>query len=307
MTTTIAIEAQGLWKRFGDRDVVRDVSLSVDRGQVAGLVGPNGAGKTTTIRMLLDILKPDRGSVRILGNHLSAESQEQIGYLPEERGLYRGQKVLDVLVYLGMLKGLAKGDASARATGLLERLGMGEHAGKKISELSRGMGQIIQFAATIIHEPSIIVLDEPFSGLDPVNVRLMKEVISDVRKGGAALLFSTHQMEQVEELSDKVVMINQGTVVLDDRLADIKRRYRGDALKMVVDFLPEELDGTGDVYRDGDTYEVRMLPGTTPEHVLRQLLDKGVVVERFEVATPRMEEIFLMLVGSERQLETGHE
>jgi ABC-2 type transport system ATP-binding protein len=298
MMTTIAIEAQGLWKRFGGRDVVRGVSLSVDRGQVAGLVGPNGAGKTTTIRMLLDILKPDRGSVSILGNHLSAESQEQIGYLPEERGLYRGQKALDVLVYLGMLKGMAKGEASARAKELLERLGMGEHASKKISELSRGMGQLIQFAATIIHQPSIIVLDEPFSGLDPVNVRLMKEVIAGAREDGAALLFSTHQMEQVEELSDKVVMINQGKVVLDGRLADIKHEYRGDALKMVVDFLPEELDGTGDVYRDGDTYEVRMLPGTTPEHVLRQLLDNGVVVERFEVATPRMEEIFLMLVGS---------
>ncbi len=133
---TIAIEVQGLWKRFGDKDVVQDVSLSVERGQVVGFVGPNGAGKTTTIRMLLDILKPDRGSVHILGNQLSAESQDRIGYLPEERGLYRGQKVTDVLTYLGMLKGMTKEDASARANDLLERLGMGEHAGKKISEMS---------------------------------------------------------------------------------------------------------------------------------------------------------------------------
>jgi len=304
---TIAIEVQGLWKRFGDKDVVQDVSLSVERGQVVGFVGPNGAGKTTTIRMLLDILKPDRGSVHILGNQLSAESQDRIGYLPEERGLYRGQKVTDVLAYLGMLKGMTKEGASARANDLLERLGMGEHAGKKISEMSRGLGQLIQFAATIIHRPSIIVLDEPFSGLDPINVRLMKDVITELRQDGVALLFSTHQMEQVEELSDKVMMINRGRVVLDDRLADIKRRYRGDALKMVVDFMPEELDGTGDVHRDGDVYEVRMLPGATPEHVLRQLLDKGVAVERFEVATPRMEDIFLMLVGSGHELGADHE
>ena len=281
--------------------------MSVERGQVVGFVGPNGAGKTTTIRMLLDILKPDRGSVHILGNQLSAESQDRIGYLPEERGLYRGQKVTDVLAYLGMLKGMTKEGASARANDLLERLGMGEHAGKKISEMSRGLGQLIQFAATIIHRPSIIVLDEPFSGLDPINVRLMKDVITELRQDGVALLFSTHQMEQVEELSDKVMMINRGRVVLDDRLADIKRRYRGDALKMVVDFMPEELDGTGDVHRDGDVYEVRMLPGATPEHVLRQLLDKGVAVERFEVATPRMEDIFLMLVGSGHELGADHE
>lgn len=296
---TTAIKAQGLWKRFGDKDVVQDVSLSVDSGQVVGFVGPNGAGKTTTIRMLLDILKPDQGSVHILGNQLSAESQERIGYLPEERGLYRGQKAIDVLVYLGMLKGMTKGDASARAKELLERLGMAEHAGKKISELSRGLGQLIQFAATIIHQPSIIVLDEPFSGLDPVNVRLMKDVIAGLREDGVALLFSTHQMEQVEELSDKVMMINQGKVVLDDRLADIKRRYRGDSLNVTCDYWPDDLVSVGNVRREGDSYEVRLLPDTTPEDVLRQLLDHGVVVQRFEVATPSMEEIFLMLVEAD--------
>jgi ABC-2 type transport system ATP-binding protein len=294
-----SVEAHDLWKRYGDRDVVQGVSLSVERGQLLGLVGPNGSGKTTTIRMVLDIIRPDRGAVKLFGGRLSEEGLAKIGYLPEERGLYRGQRVLPTLVYLAQLKGIAPALARTRAWEILERVGMDEHANKKVRELSRGMGQLIQFAATIIHQPSFIVLDEPFSGLDPVNARIMKEVMGELNEQGTSILFSTHQMTDVEELCDNVVMINQGATVLNGPLADIKRQYSDNAV-FVESPTPFSAPASAqEMVPRGRGQLIRLRPGTAPEVVLRELLDAGVHVDRYELATPTLEEIFIRIVGRE--------
>ena len=290
------VRAEGLWKRFGDRTAVQDVSLSAAPGEVIGLVGPNGAGKTTTIRMLLDIIQPDAGKVSVFGAALTAAAQERIGYLPEERGLYRSLRVIPNLLYLAELKGVPRERAMQRADELLDRLGLEPHRGKKVSELSRGLGQLVQFAATLIHEPAFVVLDEPFSGLDPVNVRLMKDVVADLRAQGAAIMFSTHQMTDVEELCDRVVMIDDGRVVLDGLLSEIKRQFAGSELFIASDHAPDAIDGVLRSRRDGTGYVLRLADGYAPESVLRALLDRGAKIDRFELATPSLEEIFLRVV-----------
>ena len=290
------VRAEGLWKRFGDRTAVEDVSLSAAPGEVIGLVGPNGAGKTTTIRMLLDIIQPDAGEVSVFGAALTAAAQERIGYLPEERGLYRSLRVIPNLLYLAELKGVPRERAMQRADELLDRLGLEPHRGKKVSELSRGLGQLVQFAATLIHEPAFVVLDEPFSGLDPVNVRLMKDVVADLRAQGAAIMFSTHQMTDVEELCDRVVMLDDGRVVLDGLLSEIKRQFAGSELFIASDHAPDAIDGVLRSRRDGTGYVLRLADGYAPESVLRALLDRGAKIARFELATPSLEEIFLRVV-----------
>ena len=290
------VRAGGLWKRFGERVAVQDVSLSVGAGEVIGLVGPNGAGKTTTIRMLLDIIQPDAGEVSVFGAALTAGAQERIGYLPEERGLYRSLRVIPNLLYLAELKGVPRERAMRRADELLDRLGLEPHRGKKVSELSRGLGQLVQFAATLIHEPAFVVLDEPFSGLDPVNVRLMKDAVAELRATGAAIMFSTHQMTDVEELCDRVVMIDEGQVVLDGLLTEIKRQFAGSELFVVSDQSPDSIDGVLRSRRDGTGYVLRLVDGYAPEDVLRALLDRGAKIDRFELATPSLEEIFLRVV-----------
>lgn len=292
-----SVEARDLWKRYGDRDVVQGVSLAVEQGQLLGLVGPNGSGKTTTIRMVLDIIRPDRGSVSLFGGHMSLAARAKIGYLPEERGLYRGQKVLPTLVYLAELKGIARAHAQARAWEVLERVGMAEHANQKVRELSRGMGQLIQFAATVLHEPSFIVLDEPFSGLDPVNARIMKEVMGELNQRGTSILFSTHQMTDVEELCDKVVMINRGMTVLNGPLQDIKRQYADNSVYLESPHPFAMPPSAVEVVERGRGRLLRLRPGVAPEAVLRELLDAGVRVDRYELATPSLEEIFIKIVG----------
>ena len=298
--STPLIRANGLWKRFGDRAAVRNVSLSVAPGETVGLVGPNGAGKTTAIRILLDIIQPDAGDVSIFGAALTPGGRERIGYLPEERGLYRNLRVIPNLLYLAALKGVPRERARRRAGDLLERLGIEEHRGKRVGELSRGLGQLVQFAATLIHEPAFIVLDEPFSGLDPVNVRLMKDVVGELRARGTALMFSTHQMTDVEELCDRVLMIDEGRVVLDGPLADIKRRFAGSELFVASDQAPDDVAGVLARRRDGTGYVLRLEDGRAPETVLRTLLDRGARIDRFELATPSLEEIFLRVVEGRR-------
>ena len=292
-----AVEVNHVAKSFVDRVAVDDLSFTVAQGEMFGLIGPNGAGKTTTIRMMMDILKPDSGKVTILGEKLNEATKNRLGYLPEERGLYRKLKVLDSIVYLASLKGMDRRSATEKADELFDQTGMSASKNKKIEELSRGMGQIIQFIVTIIHDPQLLVLDEPFAGLDPVNTELLKGMLADLRNQGKAIILSTHQMNQVEELCDRILMINNGHAILYGDLGEIKARYRGNSV--FLDFEGElgEVPGvTG--RRNHKSYTELMLDDkTAPQQVLEHLMGRRMVVNRFEVATPSLNEIFLKEVG----------
>ena len=230
----LAVEVSHIVKSFTDKVAVDDLSFSVTQGEIFGLIGPNGAGKTTTIRMMMDIIKPDSGDITILGEKLTEASKNRLGYLPEERGLYRKLTVIDSIVYLASLKGMDSRSAREKADKLLNQTGMLPHGRKKIDELSKGMAQIIQFIITIIHDPELIILDEPFSGLDPVNTELLKKLIIDLRNQGKAIVLSTHQMNQVEELCDRILMIDNGRNVLYGNPAEIKSKFRSNSV--ILDF-----------------------------------------------------------------------
>jgi ABC-2 type transport system ATP-binding protein len=293
----LAVEVSHVVKSFADKVAVDDLSFSVAQGELFGLIGPNGAGKTTTIRMMMDIIKPDSGEVTILGQKLKEATKNKLGYLPEERGLYKKLSVLESIVYLASLKGMDKHSAAEKAEELLNRTGMLAAKSKKIEALSRGMGQIIQFIVTIIHDPQLVILDEPFAGLDPVNTELLKGMVGELRSRGKAVILSTHQMNQVEELCDRILMINNGKNVLYGDLTEIRSRYRGNSI--LLDFKGElgEIPGVVE-RRQHKGYIELMLDGkTTPQQVLEHLMSRGLEINRFEVATPSLNEIFLREVG----------
>jgi ABC-2 type transport system ATP-binding protein len=295
----LAAEVSHIVKSFADKAAVDDLSFTVSGGEIFGLIGPNGAGKTTTIRMMMDIIKPDSGGVTILGEKLSEAAKNRLGYLPEERGLYKKLGVLESIVYLASLKGVDRQPATEKANELLEKTGMLASKNKKVEELSRGMGQIIQFIVTIIHDPQLVILDEPFAGLDPVNTELLKGMFADLRNQGKAVILSTHQMNQVEELCDRILMINNGHAVLYGSLSEIKARYRGNSV--LLDFKGElgKIPGVT-AKRAQRGYTELVLDGkTTPQQVLGHLVGRGMVINRFEVATPSLNEIFLREVGKE--------
>ena len=295
-----AVELNNVCKSYNDNLVVNDVSFAVAQGEIFGLIGPNGAGKTTTIRMMMDIVKPDSGEISILGESLNEATKNRVGYLPEERGLYKRITVLQSLVYLASLKGIGAGLARSRAEELLKRVDMLPHREKKIEELSRGMGQIIQFLVTIIHDPQLLILDEPFAGLDPVNTKLLKEIILELRSQGRAIILSTHMMNEVEELCDRIFMINKGCSVLYGELAEIKSKYRNNSIFMEFDGMLGDIEGVVGK-RDYGTYVELFLDGETPpQKILEQLVNRGVSVNRFEVSTPSLNEIFLQVVEKER-------
>ena len=280
---------------------MRDVSLTIAQGEVVGFVGPNGAGKSTTIRMLLDIFAPDRGTVEVFGAPIDDAARQRIGYLPEERGLYPGLRITPTLKYLAELKGIPPQQAGGRADAALERMGLTEHRAKKVGELSRGLRQLLQFSATIQHEPDFLILDEPFSGLDPVNVRRMKTVVGELRDQGVAVLFSTHQMTDVEELCDRVVMINVGEIVLNGGVREIRRQHASDRLLVECAADPPcvpRLPGVAAVETHDTGWRLSLNDEGSAEGVLRALLDAGVPIERFEREAPTLEEIFLQIVGS---------
>jgi len=283
-------------KSFKSVRAVDDISFSVGQGEIFGMVGPNGAGKTTTIRMLMDILKPDSGEISILGEAVKEETKNRIGYLPEERGLYRKITVTESLTYLAALKNVKGGTARDRATKLLERVDMLQHKDKKIEELSRGMGQIIQFIATILHDPELIVLDEPFAGLDPVNTELLKQLILELKGEGKSIILSTHMMNQVEELCDRFLMINKGQAVLYGSLAEIKSRFRNNSIFLECNRLPEELPGVIGSKNHGKYVELFLDGKTSPSEILAALVNGGISVDRFEVSTPSLNEIFIQVV-----------
>jgi len=293
----LAVEVSHIVKSFTDKVAVDDLSFSVAQGEIFGLIGPNGAGKTTTIRMMMDIIKPDSGEVTILGEKLSEATKDKLGYMPEERGLYKKLGVLDSIVYLASLKGVDKRSAAEKADELLNQTGMLATKRKKIEELSKGMSQIIQFIVTIIHDPKLVILDEPFAGLDPVNTELLKGMFSDLRDQGKAVILSTHQMNQVEELCDRILMVNNGRAVLYGKLSEIKSRYQNNSV--LLDFEGElgEVPGVTEKRSHKGYIELVLDGKTTPQQLLERLVSRGMVINRFEVATPSLNEIFLKEVG----------
>jgi ABC-2 type transport system ATP-binding protein len=293
----LAVEVNHITKSFADTDAVDDLSFSVAQGEIFGLIGPNGAGKTTTIRIMMDIIRPDSGEVTILGEKLGETTKDKLGYLPEERGLYKKLRVLDSIIYLASLKGMNRHSATEKADQLLDQTGMLMHKRKRIEELSKGMGQIIQFIVTIIHDPQLVILDEPFSGLDPVNTELLKAMIIDLRNQGKAVILSTHQMNQVEELCDRILMVNKGRAVLYGDLTEIKSRYGNNSVLLDFKGELEELPGVIQKRTHKDHIELFLDEKTTPQQLLERLISHGIIINRFEIASPPLNEIFLKVVG----------
>jgi ABC-2 type transport system ATP-binding protein len=262
-----------------------------------GLIGPNGAGKSSTIKMILDFMKPDSGEVEIFGAPMTEATKNRIGYLPEEKGLYKRLRALDQILYLASLKGMDRATASERAHELLHRTGMFDSRKKKIKEMSKGMGQMIQLIVTIVHDPEVVILDEPFSGLDPVNTELLKNIVSDLRDEGKTVILSTHQMNQVEELCDRVLMIDHGSAVLYDSMQEIRTQFRKKTLMVDVNGALPAVPGVVDTVRHRDATELVLAPDTTPQQVLDHLRERGAAINRFEITTPTLHDIFLKLAG----------
>jgi ABC-2 type transport system ATP-binding protein len=312
--TTISVSH--ISKAFGDVQAVADVSFEVQAGEIFGLLGPNGAGKTTTIRMLLDIFQPDGGQVRVFNGPLDEKQKNRIGYMPEERGLYKDLKLEPTLVFLATLKGLDEATARRRLSGWLERLDLYEHRTKKIQELSRGMQQKAQLIATLLHEPDLIVVDEPFSGLDPVNTRLAKEIMEEQRQAGKTILMSTHQMYQVEALCNRIVLINHGRAVLYGEVEQIRRDFAGNAVVVEAEgnAVGEELAGVPgvlharhDVGANG-AWHLTLDHDTSSQDVFRALAARdNLRIERFEIAEPSLDDIFVSVVRGDRGSCDGDE
>jgi ABC-2 type transport system ATP-binding protein len=296
-----SVEVSHVIKLFADKPAVDDLSFSVAQGEIFGLIGPNGAGKTTTIRMMMDIIKPDSGEISIFDEKLSEASKNRLGYLPEERGLYKKLSVMESILYLASLKGMNSHSAEAKADVLLNQTGMLPHKLKKIDELSKGMAQIIQFIITIIHDPELVILDEAFSGLDPVNTELLKDLIVELRNQGKAVILSTHQMNQVEELCDRILMVDNGRAVLYGNLREIKSKYRTNSV--IVDFEGElgDIPGIASKRAHKDYIELVLDESTTPKQVLERLVEGGLKIQRFEVATPSLNDIFLEIAGKHNE------
>jgi ABC-2 type transport system ATP-binding protein len=287
-------------KAFGDVQAVDGVSFDVNPGEVFGLLGPNGAGKTTAIRMLLDIFKPDSGEIVVFGGKLDEARKNRIGYLPEERGLYQDLKLEPTLVFLATLKGLDERTARERVAAYLKRLDLYGYRQKKIQELSRGMQQKAQIIATLAHDPDLIIVDEPFSGLDPVNTRLIKEMIEEQRQAGKTIIMSTHQMYQVEALCDRIVLINEGRTLLYGQVDQIKRNFAGNAVIIEGQGDFSGLPGVPETRREDSVWHLALETGVSPQDVLRAVAAReNVKVERFEIAEPSLDDIFVTVVQGE--------
>ncbi len=296
-----ALEIEGLTKRFGDKTVVNDISFTVDEGEVFGFLGPNGSGKTTTIRTALGILRQDAGEIRLLNGLSATDAMPRVGYLPEERGLLRKEKVSNILRYLGRLRGLSKTDALDRGLELLHRVGLYEHRDKKVEGLSRGMTQLVQFVASLIHQPDLIILDEPFSGLDPLNVQLMKEMLAIEQNRGATVIFSTHVLSDVEEMSERVALIADSRLILFGDLHEIRVARGANSVLVEATSHPRFLPGAQHQAGRGGQTEYRLSDQLTPEMILNAYASEGIVLSRFEQVLPSLNDIFIEEVSNARQ------
>lgn len=288
-------------KSFGDTKAVKDVSFSVRPGEIFGLLGPNGSGKTTSIRIILDIYQPEHGEITILGGPMTEEKLNHIGYLPEERGLYQDVEVARNLTYLATLKNMTKEQIDQKLPAWLERFDLSEHQKKKTKELSKGMQQKAQLIAALIHDPEIIIIDEPFSALDPVNTQLVKDLLIELRDQGKTIIMCTHQMNQVEKLCDRLVLIDHGTVLLEGSLKEVQQRFASNQVLIQTDSeLPESLPGVQRIEEEGLYYRLTPSDGTTSHAILQQLMDQRIGLNSFEIATPTLDEIFIKVVKEGR-------
>jgi len=296
-----AVNVKHLHKSYNGKPAVEDLTFSVNSGELLGLIGPNGAGKSTTIKILLDFMKPDSGEVRIYGESMNETLKNRIGYLPEERGLYKRLTAIDQILYFASLKGMDHSTAVKKADQLLRQTGMLESKQKKIKDMSKGMGQIIQFIVTVIHDPQLIILDEPFSGLDPVNTEMMKKFIAQLRDEGKSVILSTHQMNQVEELCDRVLMVNHGREVLYGDLLEVKDNFKEHSVLIDVAGEIGNLKGVINQKVNKGIIELDLLPETTPQNILDQLIEKEMTIHHFEIKKPSLNEIFLQLAGGNHE------
>jgi ABC-2 type transport system ATP-binding protein len=290
----------GVTKRFDEFTAVNDLSLRVRPGRIFGLIGPNGAGKTTTIRMIVNITAPDEGTIELFGHQMSPELQDRIGYLPEERGLYKKMKVVDQLRFFGELKNVKGKEADEAIDRWLERVKLTEWKTKKATELSKGMQQKIQFIAAVLHNPDLMILDEPFSGLDPVAQELLKEIVLELKAEGKTIIFSTHQMEMAERICDDICMINKSRKVLDGRLRQIKSSFGRNSVALRVEGGDEVLADkslVANIERHSDEIEVLLAEGTDAQSLLKRLIASGATVGKFELVEPSLNDIFIAKVG----------
>ncbi len=295
------LKIENISKSFGAKVAVDDFSLTVPEGSIYGLIGPNGAGKTTTIRMVMNIIAPDQGRIEVMGETLNESSKDRVGFLPEERGLYQKMVVKDVLTYLGQIKSMPKNEIENAISYWLERVKLEDCREKKVEELSKGMQQKLQFASTLLHNPRLVILDEPFSGLDPVNMEMIKDIILEEKRKGITFIFSTHVMEQAEKLCDKICLINKGRKVLDGKLFDVKSRFGRNTVVLEFDGNSADLKDLPGVEKVSDYnkyVELKLKDGASPQAVLEALVPK-VRINRFEFVEPSLHDIFVDVVGKD--------
>lgn len=295
-----SISVRNVHKSYGEFVAVENLSFEIAQGSIFGLLGPNGAGKTTTIRMLVNITRPDSGEVSLFGKPMDAKLQERVGYLPEDRGLYKKMKVGDQLTFFATLKGVSVTDSARLIDQWLERVNMTEWKNKRWDELSKGMQQKIQFVSTILHDPDLVILDEPFSGLDPINAKLLTEIVHEMKSRKKTIVFSTHLMTQAEELCDSICLINRGHKLLDGPLREIKKQFGQRAIALDGEGLETVLNDHGlvtSIETFSDRVEVVPTTGVSSQTLLHRLIDSGASLRRFELVEPSLNEIFIESVS----------
>jgi len=294
-----AVELTHITKSFGTLKAVDDCSFTIEKGELFGLLGPNGAGKTTSIRVMLDIFKPESGSVSILGGAMTEAKKDRIGYMPEERGMYQDIPLDRCLAYLGSLKGMSQAEVKQGADVYLERFDLAAHRHKKVKELSKGMQQKAQVIATLLHRPELLIVDEPFAGLDPVNTQMIKDLLREQRQAGVTVVLCSHQMHLVEELCDRIVLIDHGRVMLYGALAEVRKKFTGNALLVRADRELPALPGVERVEPVNGAVKLHLAPGAKPQEILRSLVAQNIALEQFEISVPTLDEIFIRVVQGE--------
>ena len=299
----VTLSVSNVTKRFGEFTAVDDLSFEVRPGRVFGFLGPNGAGKTTTIRMIVGITAPDEGHIELFGERMSAKLQDRIGYLPEERGLYKKMKIVDQLRYFAALEDVARAEADKRIDFWLERMNLSEWKHKKTTDLSKGMQQKIQFISTVLHDPDLLILDEPFSGLDPVNVEFMIEVLSEFRQKEKTVIFSTHLMETAERLCHDIILINKSKKIIGGRLREVKESYGRNRIALRAtggDAVLADRTIVSSAIEHADEKEIELADGTNSQLLLKKLIDAGAEITKFEEVEPTLNDIFIEQVGGAR-------